>query len=128
MSLLRFWKSILFFAILLLISLMPATESDEPMKKIMDIGIDKFKHVAAFGLLYFLLIYEFSGNKITHKNKLKHLATLFFVASFGGILIEILQFSFPSLGRTFNPVDIFANTIGAALVMLVFFASKIKSL
>ncbi|MCF8374582.1 MAG: VanZ family protein [Bacteroidales bacterium] len=115
----RHWKSILFYLFLLVLSLLPASDNEEPTRKFFDIGLDKFKHVAAFALLGFLLIYEISRKPLSTKQKLTPFLFSLLLASLGGILIEVLQASFPSLGRTFNPVDIFANTIGCSISLLV---------
>lgn len=115
----RHWKSILLYIFLLVLSLLPASDNEEPTKKFFDIGLDKFKHVAAFGLLCFLLIYELSKKSLSIKQNLFPFLLAFLLASLGGILIEVLQAAFPTLGRAFNPVDIFANTIGCFSMLLM---------
>ncbi len=120
----RYWKSILVYLFLVVMSLLPAGDPEEPTKQLFDIGLDKYKHVLAFGFLSLVLVYEFAASSRKMKLPSSKIILAFLIASIGGVLVEVLQVSFPELGRVFNPVDIFANTIGCVIVMVFLFVLR----
>ena len=126
MFLKRYWKSILVYLFLVVMSLLPSGDPEEPTKKLFDIGFDKYKHVFAFGFLCLVLVYEFAASSRHLILPAAKIFLAFLIASIGGVLVEVLQASFPTLGRVFNPVDIFANTIGCVIVMVLLFVLRCR--
>lgn len=92
------------------------------------IRIDKLAHLFLFGFLTYLIAVA-SGKAFPHKSSFALIYPAFLMGTAYGILIEVLQATvFPN--RTFDYLDMLANTIGCALAWLVlnrYFKRKIKN-
>lgn len=112
------------FAILIL-SLLPSEGF-----KVIKIGfawwMDKAVHLVIYAILSFLL-----GGFLTTRFKIKPSAitlTTIALSAIFGILMEMFQFWFTSLGRSYEFMDIVFNTIGAVLGYGILLFVKIKTL
>ena len=89
--------------------------------------MDKLYHIAAYGLLsfilYFFLIFQ---NRVQFLKKFPATFTLILATTFG-FMNELHQIFIPT--RTFNKYDIFANLIGivVSIVVIKFFLAVNKS-
>jgi glycopeptide antibiotics resistance protein len=81
------------------------------------LGIDKLVHFVLYAV--FILLWALATTKMTATRK----TYLFIVGVSYGVLIEVLQ-STMSLGRSYDRVDIVANTIGCILGVLLITLSK----
>jgi VanZ family protein len=76
---------------------------------------DKLLHFAIFGLLSFLILFCF--NRLSLKNCL----LVWLICTAYGYVVELLQGSGISVGRAFDHFDALADSLGAALGVLLFF-------
>ncbi|MDQ3392957.1 MAG: VanZ family protein [Bacteroidota bacterium] len=83
---------------------------------------DKIGHFIIFAVFAFLLFRGFAKqNKFEVLNSYPLLFSLIISVSFG-IVIEFIQNNIP--GRSFDPLDILANTIGIALGLGIFYLKR----
>jgi len=104
------WAAIIFAACLL------------PGKDVPSLSIfqyDKLIHFAIFALLAFLFLLLFK-NPVLKKEGL----IVFFSCTAYGYLVELLQGSGITEGRSFDHYDALADAVGAALGLLVFFVFR----
>lgn len=79
--------------------------------------IDKLAHLFLFGFLSYLIAVA-SSKIFPHKSRFELIFPAFLIGTAYGILIEILQATvFPN--RTFDYLDMLANTIGCGLAWLI---------
>lgn len=116
MILIKYYKTILAFIFVLILSLTPAY--DVPKIGFLNIpNIDKFVHL----LMYFILT---SACLIDIKNNIKKTTNIFFllvlfiIAFFSG-MIEIIQANY-ILGRSGSLYDFFANVLGIIISVFIF--------
>lgn len=77
---------------------------------------DKVLHFGIFGLLAFLLLFRFQKPKILNQG-----LVIWLVCSAYGYLIEVLQGSGITEGRSFDNYDALADSMGAVLGVFCFF-------
>ncbi len=81
------------------------------------IGIDKLAHMLLFGTETFLI--AIAAKKLdANKNSLYIIFSAFLIGTVFGIIIEILQATIFT-NRSFDYLDMLANTIGCALAWLI---------
>ena len=81
------------------------------------IGIDKLAHMLLFGTETFLI--AIAAKKLdANKNSLYIIFSAFLIGTVFGIIIEILQATIFT-NRSFDYLDMVANTIGCALAWLI---------
>lgn len=87
-----------------------------------DIDLDTKSWIKLDKIIHFIFYFVFTALMINHyrnsNNQLK-LVCIFLVAVFYGIIIEILQDIVPTK-RSFDYLDILANTLGTTTVITVF--------
>lgn len=86
---------------------------------------DKLVHLAMFGLLSFLMMFDRKGQYQAGQKRLVVLIVLVF-GTFYGALTEILQ-HFVFVGRHGNLFDFFANMLGVAAGIAFFVLSRRKN-
>ncbi|NPA68795.1 MAG: VanZ family protein [Chlorobi bacterium] len=121
MILKKYYKSILSFAFILFLCLMPGSET----KKIMFFDfphLDKIVHFGMFFLFSFALFIDLNNN--TEFPKKKILLTVFFLSFFVGVITEIIQKYFIPL-RSGDLLDLLADTAGyAGFLFVIYFIRK----
>jgi VanZ family protein len=102
-----------YVALILFLSLLPGRVlAQVPIRMLF---FDKLVHFAMYGGLAVLLFWsEWQARRLPER-----IVMIFFLCSAYGVLIEILQKSFPSLGRSFSTADILANATGAAVSLAI---------
>lgn len=120
----KFYKSILSFFFVLLLSFVPVDETE----KIVFMNIPHFDKIVHFGMYFVLTFFLFYDIQINTKKPIKTyiLSALLFIILFSGI-IEIIQEIFIS-GRFGSFYDFFSNILGSinGLLALFFFSKIIK--
>ena len=81
------------------------------------IGIDKLAHMLLFGTETFLIAIAFKKN-YAYKSSFHIILPAFIIGTVFGIIIEILQATVFT-NRSFDYLDMLANTIGCALAWLI---------
>lgn len=103
--------SLIYLVIIIILSLMPA--DDVPQLVLFD-GVDKLVHFCMYlGFTWLLCWSLYSGNKIV----IYYLVAI--LSIFWGILMEVFQLIM-HYGRSFEWLDILADSIGATVGVLVY--------
>lgn len=108
-----FYIGICWFFIVLILLLLPS-EHLYHNNNLGKINFDKLVHIFIFALLALLfLFYKKSAPTSTHK-------TIVIFVILYGIFLEIIQYSFPQLHRSFDWLDILADATGTLLAYFIF--------
>ncbi|CAN5293428.1 hypothetical protein BH23BAC1_BH23BAC1_29260 [soil metagenome] len=114
------WATVLWALFLLLITLTPGNAMPSTGNFTVP-HLDKVVHFTGFGILAFLMMRGFKKqNSIEWLKKKPVLSSLILAVSFG-IIIEIIQLYIPE--RSFDLLDIFANTAGIFVGLVVYIFS-----
>lgn len=76
--------------------------------------VDKWVHVLLFAIFTFLWLLAFPGRQLWR------LVMVLCSGCLIGLLVEIIQEMLPTLGRSFDSMDILADAAGAGLGVLLF--------
>lgn len=109
---------ILYTLFLFTVTLLPldviGSEEKDWLSKISFKNQDKLVHLLLFFVFTFFLYFS---------RTVERFSTLFILSVSTGILIEILQF-LTAQGRTFDPMDIVADSIGSGLMVALLYGRK----
>lgn len=81
---------------------------------------DKIVHVAVFGVLSFVILYNARTQYIQSKRRYLYVMVTVAVSTIYGLLTEILQ-HYVFIGRTGNVYDVLADMVGALAGWLLFY-------
>lgn len=110
--------TLLWAAVILVLTLLPS--SSMPTLSAWDFfSFDSFAHAFMFAVLTYLMTVGLKKQYTFPQLQLYAIRTAFFVSSMFGIAIELLQHFFIA-GRQGDIVDVFSNTIGCVLGVLLF--------
>jgi len=115
----RFWPSLLWALVILILTGIPGKYIPEMVGFWDWIGPDKFVHLFIFGTLSFLIFYNLRTQYPTFKKRFIPVLTVLGITIAYALLTEILQATV-FIGRDGNVYDFMANTVGAMAGWLVF--------
>jgi len=115
----RFWPSLLWALVILILTGVPGKYIPEFVSFWDWIGPDKFVHLFIFGTLSFLVFFDLRVQYHAHKNRWIIVIAVLGITVAYALLTEILQATV-FIGRDGNVYDFLANTVGAVAGWLVF--------
>lgn len=115
-------KLLFWIFLILVVTLFPSEKLQEREFEIIG-GADKIIHACIYGVLSWLLCLNFY-KKMPYS--WKNYILIIICATMFGILMEVFQYSFPALGRSFEVLDILFNFFGAVIGCGWFVLNKLK--
>ncbi|UAY52339.1 VanZ family protein [Ferruginibacter albus] len=111
-SFLKFIPGIIWFAFVLTLIALPG--KDIPKTFLDELDFDKVVHMGVFGMLTTLFCWPFKNTSISIEKRKKYFLYIAIATSIWGYCTELIQ-KFWIVGRTYDPLDWLADSIGAAI-------------
>jgi len=117
----RFWPAWLWAMVILLLTGLPGSYFPTVNSFWDWLGPDKLVHLFIFGVLVFLILMGYREQYFSSKKRYWFGIASVIITSLYGMLTEVLQL-YVFVGRSGNRFDFYADTVGAILGWIVFFA------
>ena len=114
------WRAIVWVIFILIITGTPGSYIPEVVTFWEWLQPDKIVHVAVFGVLSFVILYNARTQYLQSNRRYLYVIVAVGVTAIYGLLVEILQ-RYVFIGRSGNVYDVLADIIGAIVGWLLFY-------